>query len=61
MVQKFEKKKTVINVTSIWERFEDRRAVVSHVFSWKDMKILAKRRLRGLIIATPSICDKYDC
>ena len=32
MVQKFEKKKTVINVTSIWERFEDRRAVVKPRF-----------------------------
>ena len=32
MVQEFEKKKTVINVTSIQERFEERRTVFANIY-----------------------------
>ena len=46
MVQGFEKKKTVINVTSIQERFEERRTVVKPRFFMEGHEDISKERAK---------------
>ena len=46
MVQGFEKKKTVINVTSIQERFEERRTVVKPRFFMEEHEDISKERAK---------------
>ena len=46
MVQGFEKKKTVINVTSIQERFEERRTVVKSRFFMEGHEDISKERAK---------------
>ena len=62
IVQGFEKKKTVINVTSIQERFDDKRTVVKPRFFTELHEDISKERARrtahGHVIY---FLDKYDC